>query len=62
MNTISRPVDITKVHTVVYHMPDGQSFVVEVDDIDEFHGFGLGDVCDTSEIDGRIHFYPKGHA
>jgi hypothetical protein len=22
----------------------------------------IGDVCDTSEIDGVIHFFPKGNA
>jgi len=62
MEIISKPVDMSNVRTVIYHLPDGPSISVEVDEARELLDIGLGDICDTSEIDGVIHFYPKGNA
>ncbi len=60
----ARPIDFTKVDTLVYHLPDGPSFSMEMNDIVELFNFEMefGDICDTSDIDGVIHFFPKGNA
>ena len=62
MRTLSRPINLENVETVVYHSPEGQCYAVKVECEDQFHEFGLGDFCDTSDIDGLVHFYPKGNA
>lgn len=65
MNKIfHRPIDFSKVDTLVYHVPDGPSFSVAMDGLEELIDIDMeiGDVCDTSEIDGVIHFFPKGNA
>jgi hypothetical protein len=58
------PIDFSKVETLVYHLPDGPSFSMEMSDVEAFFNFEmeLGDVCDTSDIDGVIHFFPRGNA
>ena len=58
------PVDFTKVHTLVCHLPEGSSLALPPEGIEEFLQIELntGHVCDTSEIDGVIHFFPKGNA
>lgn len=62
MNTPTRNIDLSKVRAVVYHLPDGDSFAVPVEGLEQFIEFGIGKICDTSEIDGFIHFFPKGNA
>jgi len=62
MEIISRPIDLENVRTVIYHLPDGPSFSVAMEDVKELIEFGFGDICDTSDIDGVVHFYPKGNA
>ena len=62
MNMLQKEIDLSKVQTVVYHLPDGRSYEIQVDGLEHFVDFGLGKICDTSEINGTIHFYPKGHA
>jgi hypothetical protein len=59
---ISKPVDFNKVRRVVYHLPNGPSFSVEIQGAGDLIEFGFGDTCDTSEIDGVLHFFPKGNA
>lgn len=58
------PIDLTKVDTLIYHLPDGPTFSVEMDDLGGFFDFEteFGDICDTSDIDGVVHFFPKGTA
>jgi len=58
------PIDFTKVDTLVYHLPDGPAFSVEMDGLVDILDFDLemGHVCDTSEIDGVVHFFPRGNA
>ncbi len=58
------PIDLTKVDTLIYHLPNGPTFSVEMDGLGGFFDFGmeLGDICDTSDIDGVVHFFPKGNA
>lgn len=63
MNSVpSKNIDLSKVRAVVYHMPGGDSFAVPVEGIEQFIEFGFGKICDTSEIDGFIHFFPRGNA
>lgn len=64
MKLFVRPVDLTSVNTIVYHLPDGPSLSLNVDGIEEFIDLDLeqGHYCDTSDIDGILHFFPKGNA
>jgi len=62
MNVPSRRIDLSKVRAVVYHLPDGESFAVPVEGLEPYIEFGLGKICDTSEIDGVVHFFPRGNA
>ncbi len=62
MQISTAPVDLSRVHTVIYHMPDGKPFSIPVSGLEEFLEFGPGKICDTSEIDGVLHFFPRGNA
>ena len=57
-------IDFTKVDTLVYHLPDGPALSLEMDGLVDIIDFDLelGHVCDTSEIDGVVHFFPRGNA
>jgi len=59
-----RTIDMSKVETLVYHLPDGPALSVEMAGLEEIFDLGMeiGDICDTSEIDGVMHFFPKGNA
>jgi len=59
-----RSIDFTKVETLVYHLPDGPAFSVELEGLEDLIDIEMemGDVCDTSDIDGVLHFFPKGNA
>jgi len=59
---ISKPVDLSKVRTVIYHLPNGPAYSIEVEGVSDLIEFGFGDICDTSDIDGIVHFFPKGNA
>ena len=58
------PIDMSKVNTLVYHLPDGPALSLEMNGGDFFFDpdMELGDICDTTEIDGVLHFFPKGNA
>ncbi|MDX9841599.1 MAG: hypothetical protein RBS95_09090 [Desulfobulbus sp.] len=58
------PVDLSKVETLVYHLPDGPTFSVEMTGLEDVIDIGMemGDICDTSDIDGVLHFFPRGNA
>lgn len=64
MKLFIRPVDLTSVNTIVYHLPDGPSLSLNINGIEEFLDLELeqGHYCDTSDIDGTLHFFPKGNA
>lgn len=64
MKLFVRPVDLASVNTIVYHLPDGPTLSLNIDGIDEFIDLELeqGHYCDTSDIDGTLHFFPKGNA
>lgn len=57
-------IDLSGVSTVVYHLPDGPALTMKIDGIEEYLDFELelGHVCDTSDIDGVLHFFPRGNA
>ncbi len=59
-----RPIDFSKVDTLIYHLPDGPSFSVQMEGVEDLIDIDMemGDVCDTSDIDGVVHFFPKGNA
>ncbi len=58
----SMPIDPAKVRTVVYHLPDGETLVLETDGFEDFFLLPFARVCDTSEINGVVHVYPFGTA
>ena len=58
----NKAIDMTRVRAVIYHMPDGETFTIPVEGLEHFIEFGLGTICDTSEINGLIHFFPRGNA
>jgi hypothetical protein len=53
---------MSKVQAVIYHMPDGQALAIPVEGLEQFIEFGLGTICDTSEVNGLVHFFPRGNA
>lgn len=59
-----RPIDLSNVETLVYHLPDGPALSLEMEGLDGAFDLDMeiGHVCDTSEIDGVMHFFPKGNA
>ena len=64
MKLFSNPIDLSGVNTVVYHLPDGPALTLKIDGFEEYLDLELelGHVCDTSSIDGILHFFPKGNA
>ncbi len=64
MKSVKPPIDLDEVETVIYHLPDGPTIQLGAHELQEFLDFGLeqGDYCDTSAIDGTIHFFPRGNA
>ena len=56
--------DFSSVQTIIYHLPDGQTLSLKADGIEDYLDFELefGHICDTSEIDGVLHFFPRGNA
>jgi hypothetical protein len=56
--------DMSKVQTLIYHLPNGKMLTIEMENMDIFLDMDLeiGRVCDTSAIDGVVHFFPQGNA
>lgn len=62
---ISQPVsDFSSVRTLIYHLPGGKILSISAEDLEDFLDFELeqGHICDTSDIDGVVHFFPTGNA
>ena len=59
-----QPIDLSKVSTLIYHLPDGPALSVEMNGEEYFFDLDmeLGEICDTTDIDGVLHFFPKGNA
>ncbi len=64
MKLFAPPIDLSAVSTVVYHLPDGPALSLKIEGIEEYIDLELelGHICDTSNIDGVLHFFPKGNA
>jgi len=64
MKFLPKSIDISKVQTLLYHFPDGKVLQLVIKDIDQFATleFGFGRYCDTSDINGILHFYPRGNS
>jgi hypothetical protein len=64
MKLFNRPIDLSGVSTVVYHLPNGPALFLKIEGIEEYLDLELelGHVCDTSDIDGVLHFFPRGNA
>ena len=64
MKLYMSPVDLSSARTIIYHLPDGPSLTIEIDGIEDYLDLELerGHICDTSAIDGVVHFFPKGNA
>mgnify|MGYP005843503061 CR=1 FL=1 len=55
-------IDFAKVRTILYHLPDGKILDIPVEGIEQFIEFGTGRICDTSDVNGVVHFFPRGNA
>ena len=64
LNFLPNTIDISKVETLLYHFPDGKILRLEIKDIDQLAAleFEVGRFCDTSDINGVLHFYPRGNS
>lgn len=64
MRMLHQTLDFSYVQTIIYHLPNGQTLSLKTDGIEDYLDFELefGHICDTSQIDGVIHFFPKGNA
>jgi hypothetical protein len=64
LNFLPNTIDISKVQTLLYHFPDGKVLQLEIRDIDQLSAlkFETGRFCDTSDINGILHFYPHGNS
>lgn len=64
MKLFVSPIDLSAVSTLYYHLPDGPVLSLKLDGLEDYIDLGLelGDICDTSAIDGVVHFFPKGNA
>ncbi|KAB2889195.1 MAG: hypothetical protein F9K32_13695 [Desulfobulbaceae bacterium] len=64
MKLFALPIDLSAVSTLYYHLPDGPVLSLKIEGLEDYIDFGLemGHICDTSAIDGVVHFFPKGNA
>ncbi len=64
MKLFFAPIDLSSASTIVYHLPGVPALTVEVEGNEEYIDLELemGHVCDTSDIDGVVHFFPQGNA
>lgn len=64
MSYIPSNIDISKIQTLIYHFPNGHMLQIEIKDIKQLAvlEYEIGKLCDTSHIDGKLHFYPRGNS
>jgi len=53
--------DLLSAREIVFHLHDGYTFSIPVTAIDPEMDLGPGRILDTTEIDGRIHYFPVGN-
>jgi hypothetical protein len=63
LNFLPNTIDLSKVQALLYHFPDGKVIRLEIKDIEQLNSLELeiGRYCDTSAINGILHFYPRGN-
>jgi len=59
---LNKKVDLAGVQTIVYHLPDGEALAVPVEGYEGDFDPGLGEICDTSDINGVVHYFHRGNA
>jgi hypothetical protein len=59
---LSKAIDLTQANTIVFHLPDGGDWAIPVETLEGDLDLGLGKICDTSAINGEIHYFPRGNA
>ena len=64
MKFLPNTIDISKVETLLYHFPDGKVLKLEINSMKNLSTleFELGRFCNTSDINGILHFYPRGNS
>lgn len=64
MKVFLSPIDLSAASTIIYHVPGGPALTVNIEGIEEYLelGYEMGHICDTSDIDGTVHFFPRGNA
>lgn len=64
MKVFFPPIDLSAASTIIYHIPGGPALTVNLEGVEEYIDLELemGHVCDTSDIDGTVHFFPRGNA
>jgi hypothetical protein len=63
VNCLPSNIDISKIRALIYHFPNGKMLRIDIKDIEQLAvlEFEVGKLCDTSHIDGKLHFYPRGN-
>ncbi len=61
---LAQNIDFSKVDTLLYHLPDGPTLAVQLNGFEDLFNLDIemGEICDTSDIDGVAHFFPRGNA
>ena len=59
---LCKTIDLDKANTIVFHLPDGEALSMAVKGVEGDLELGMGKICDTSEINGEIHYFPRGNA
>ncbi|MFC1826784.1 hypothetical protein ACFLZQ_02495 [Thermodesulfobacteriota bacterium] len=64
MKFLPTNIDMSKVQTLLYHFPDGKVLQLQIKDRENLASleFEFGRYCDTSDINGILHFYPRGNS
>jgi hypothetical protein len=59
---LEKRVDLAGVQTIVYHLLGGEALAVPVEEFEGYFDPGFGEVCDTSEFNGEVHYFHRGNA
>jgi len=64
LNFLPSTIDISKIEALIYHFPNGKMLQIEIHDIEQLAvlEYEVGKLCDTTHIDGKLHFYPRGNS
>ena len=63
MDFLPCTIDFSKIESLIYHFPNGKVLRIEIKDIEQLAVLKheVGNLCDTTHIDGKLHFYPRGN-